>query len=38
MVWELTDPERWVPHGYAIVRVASRGAGGFPESLPSAKA
>ncbi|HEY9280954.1 MAG TPA: CocE/NonD family hydrolase [Eoetvoesiella sp.] len=25
--WELTDPERWVPHGYAILRVDSRGAG-----------
>ena len=23
--WEVTDPERWVPHGYAIVRVDSRG-------------
>ena len=22
--WETTDPERWVPHGYAIVRVDSR--------------
>lgn len=25
--WELTDPERWVPHGYAVLRVDSRGAG-----------
>lgn len=25
--WEVTDPERWVPHGYAIVRVDSRGSG-----------
>jgi predicted acyl esterase len=25
--WEVTDPERWVPHGYAVVRVDSRGAG-----------
>ncbi|MBS4208311.1 CocE/NonD family hydrolase [Bacillus sp. FJAT-50079] len=25
--WEATDPERWVPHGYAIIRVDSRGAG-----------
>jgi putative CocE/NonD family hydrolase len=25
--WEVTDPERWVPHGYALVRVDSRGAG-----------
>jgi predicted acyl esterase len=27
MVWELADTERWVPHGYAVVRVDSRGAG-----------
>jgi len=26
--WETTDPERWVPHGYAIVRVDSRGPPG----------
>ena len=25
--WEVTDPERWVPHGYVVVRVDSRGAG-----------
>ncbi|UJW79425.1 CocE/NonD family hydrolase [Hydrogenophaga sp. SL48] len=25
--WEVSDPERWVPHGYAVVRVDSRGAG-----------
>ena len=25
--WELVDPEKWVPHGYACVRVDSRGAG-----------
>ncbi|WP_197046649.1 CocE/NonD family hydrolase [Oceanobacillus salinisoli] len=25
--WETTDPERWVPDGYAVVRVDSRGAG-----------
>lgn len=25
--WELTDPERWIPHGYAVLRVDSRGAG-----------
>ena len=25
--WEVADPERWVPHGYALVRVDSRGAG-----------
>ena len=28
--WEITDPERWVPHGYAVVRVDSRGAGWSP--------
>jgi hypothetical protein len=28
--WEVTDPERWVPHGYAIVRVDSRGSGWSP--------
>lgn len=28
--WEVTDPERWVPHGYAVVRVDSRGAGWSP--------
>jgi predicted acyl esterase len=31
--WEVTDPERWVPHGYAIVRVDSRGAGWSPGFL-----
>ena len=25
--WELVDPEKWVPDGYALVRVDSRGAG-----------
>jgi predicted acyl esterase len=25
--WEVADPERWVPHGYVLVRVDSRGAG-----------
>jgi hypothetical protein len=25
--WETTDPERWVPYDYAVVRVDSRGAG-----------
>ena len=25
--WETVDPEKWVPHGYAVVRVDSRGAG-----------
>src|SRR5690606_35788855 len=28
--WELLDPEKWVPHGYVIVRVDSRGAGRSP--------
>ena len=28
--WETTDPERWVPHGYAVIRVDSRGAGCSP--------
>ena len=28
--WELPDPEKWVPHGYACVRVDSRGAGASP--------
>ena len=28
--WETTDPERWIPHGYAVVRVDSRGAGWSP--------
>ena len=28
--WELVDPEKWVPHGYACVRVDSRGAGRSP--------
>jgi predicted acyl esterase len=26
--WEVIDPEKWVPHGYAVMRVDSRGAGG----------
>jgi predicted acyl esterase len=28
--WELVDPEKWVPHGYACLRVDSRGAGRSP--------
>lgn len=28
--WEVVDPEKWVPHGYAIVRVDSRGCGASP--------
>src|SRR5687768_3311791 len=30
--WEVVDPERWVPDGYAIVRVDSRGMGRSPRS------
>jgi uncharacterized protein len=28
--WEVVDPEKWVPHGYACVRVDSRGSGRSP--------
>src|SRR5919109_573859 len=28
--WEGVDPEKWVPHGYACVRVDARGAGRSP--------
>jgi predicted acyl esterase len=28
--WEVVDPEKWVPEGYACVRVDSRGAGRSP--------
>lgn len=28
--WETADPEKWVPFGYAVVRVDSRGAGESP--------
>jgi len=31
--WELVDPEKWVPDGYACVRVDSRGAGRSPGYL-----
>jgi uncharacterized protein len=31
--WEVADPEKWVPHGYAIVRVDSRGAGRSPGKM-----
>jgi hypothetical protein len=31
--WEVVDPERWVPHGYVVVRVDSRGAGWSPGFL-----
>ncbi len=30
LTWETVDPERWVPNGYAVVRVDSRGAGRSP--------
>ena len=28
--WEVVDPEKWVPHGYACVRLDSRGTGASP--------
>ena len=31
--WETADPEKWVPDGYAVVRVDSRGAGNSPGYL-----
>ena len=31
--WEVVDPEKWVPDGYAIVRVDSRGTGRSPSVL-----
>jgi hypothetical protein len=31
--WELIDPEKWVPDGYVLVRVDSRGAGNSPGLL-----
>ena len=31
--WEVVDPEKWVPHGYACIRVDSRGAGRSPGYL-----
>ncbi len=31
--WEVADPEKWVPRGYALVRVDSRGAGRSPGYL-----
>lgn len=31
--WEVIDPEKWVPDGYACVRVDSRGAGRSPGLL-----
>ena len=31
--WEVVDPEKWVPDGYAIVRIDSRGTGRSPGFL-----
>ena len=31
--WELLDPEKWIPDGYVLVRVDSRGAGRSPGVL-----
>jgi predicted acyl esterase len=31
--WEVVDPEKWVPHGYACVRVDSRGCGCSPGTI-----
>jgi|GEM_PF-25937 len=31
--WEVADPEKWVPHGYALVRVDSRGCGTSPGKI-----
>lgn len=28
--WELVDPEKWVPDGYAVLRIDARGAGRSP--------
>ena len=33
MNWETIDPERWVPNGYGIVRLDSRGSGKSPGFL-----
>ena len=33
MNWETVDPEKWVPAGYAVIRVDSRGAGRSPGHL-----
>jgi predicted acyl esterase len=33
LTWETVDPEIWVPWGYAVVRVDSRGAGRSPGHL-----
>ena len=31
--WEVVDPEKWVPDGYAVIRIDSRGAGRSPGIL-----
>lgn len=31
--WEVVDPEKWVPDGYVVIRVDSRGAGRSPGYL-----
>jgi predicted acyl esterase len=31
--WEVVDPEKWTPHGYACLRVDSRGAGRSPGQI-----
>lgn len=33
LCWETVDPEHWVPAGYAVVRVDSRGAGRSPGTM-----
>ena len=32
-VWELVDPEKWVPDGYACLRIDARGSGRSPGAL-----
>jgi uncharacterized protein len=29
-VWEVPDPERWIPHGYALAHIDARGTGRSP--------
>jgi uncharacterized protein len=31
--WEVVDPERWIPDGYVVIRIDSRGAGCSPGVL-----
>jgi putative CocE/NonD family hydrolase len=33
MRWEMPDPERWVPHGYAVIQADARGSGKTPGRL-----